>query len=102
MKAICKTCNIEAINVKEGRSGDLVYAECSKCGIFATGIGVAESHFDVVGREKKLFSFSGVEIIDASPKASGNGAVIYVPRKWIGSDVAVVRLNTGSKTTEPR
>ncbi len=44
-------------------------------------------------KRKKSFRFVGIEAIDGIPKASGNGAVVYVPKKWIGCNVAIVRLD---------
>ena len=53
-------------------------------------------------KRKKSFRFIGVEAIESNPRVSGNGAVVYVPRKWMGCHVVVVRLDEGSETTEPR
>jgi len=49
-------------------------------------------------KRKKSFRFIGIEAIEAIPRASGNGAVTYVPKKWIGCHVVVVRLDEGSET----
>jgi putative transposon-encoded protein len=39
----------------------------------------------------------GEEIIDGEVSASGNGAVVYVPKKWLGSKVKV-RLSSAPKS----
>lgn len=36
----------------------------------------------------------GEEIVDGRVSASGNGAVVYVPKKWLGSKVKVIRLKS--------
>ncbi len=35
---------------------------------------------------------TGEEIIDGRVSASGSGAVVYIPKKWLGSKVEVTRL----------
>ncbi|KCZ71269.1 hypothetical protein ANME2D_02471 [Candidatus Methanoperedens nitroreducens] len=52
------------------------------------------------GKRSKRFSFIGLEVIESIPKASGNGAVVYVPKKWTGSPVAVVLLQQYNRTRE--
>ncbi len=83
-------------------------ARCEHCG---SEVGLADmpSPFEIVPRNernerivlcltcqqkrKKSFSFIGIEVVETVPKASGNGAVAYVPKKWIGHNVAIVRLD---------
>jgi hypothetical protein len=55
---------------------------------------------DCQNKSKKQFQFFGLEIIERIPKASGNGAVAYVPKEWIGSRLAIVRLNRGSDSNK--
>ena len=51
---------------------------------------------DCQNKTKKQFSFFGLELIETTAKASGNGAVGYVPKAWTGSRVAIVRLDRGT------
>jgi putative transposase len=41
------------------------------------------------------FSVEGHEVVDRDVKATGNGAHVYVPKRWLGSEVKVIR------TTDP-
>lgn len=43
--------------------------------------------------EKSDFSVRGYELKETTAKASGNGAVAYVSKEWIGCRVAVIRLD---------
>jgi putative transposon-encoded protein len=35
---------------------------------------------------------NGHEVVDGEVKATGNGAHVYVPKRWRGADVKVVRV----------
>jgi putative transposon-encoded protein len=50
----------------------------------------------------KNFSFQGVEMIEATVKPHSTSAHVGLPKKWTGCRVAVVRLDEGSESTEPR
>ncbi len=50
----------------------------------------------------KSFSFQGIEMIEATVKPHSTSAHVGLPKKWTGCRVAVVRLDEGSKSTEPR
>lgn len=39
------------------------------------------------------FDIEGHEAVDADVKETGNGAHVYVPRRWLGADVKVVRVS---------
>lgn len=56
---------------------------------------------DCQNKRKKRFEFFGLELIETTAKASGNGAVGYVPKAWTGSRLGIVRLDRGSESTEP-
>jgi len=43
----------------------------------------------------KYFSFEGIEVIEATVKPHSTSAHVGVPKSWIGSDVAIVRLSKG-------
>lgn len=43
----------------------------------------------------KNFSFRGIEIIEATVKPHSTSAHVGVPKSWIGSEVAIVRLSNG-------
>jgi hypothetical protein len=57
---------------------------------------------DCQNKNKVAFQFFGLELIKTTAKASGNGSVGYVPKGWIGSRLAIVRLDRGSEFTKPR
>lgn len=50
----------------------------------------------------KNFSFQGFEMIEATVKPHSTSAHVGLPKKWTGCRVAVVRLDEGSESTEPR
>ena len=37
------------------------------------------------------FTINGHEVVDRDVNATGNGAHVYVPKRWRGADVKVVR-----------
>ena len=39
------------------------------------------------------FTINGYEVVDGDVKATGNGAHVYVPKRWRGADVKVVRTS---------
>ena len=39
------------------------------------------------------FTVNGYEVVDGDVKATGNGAHVYVPKRWLGEDVKVVRVS---------
>ncbi len=39
------------------------------------------------------FTISGHEVVDGDVKATGNGAHVYVPKRWRGADVKIVRTS---------
>jgi putative transposon-encoded protein len=39
------------------------------------------------------FTINGHEVVDGDVKATGNGAHVYVPKRWRGADVKVVRTS---------
>jgi putative transposon-encoded protein len=39
------------------------------------------------------FTINGHEVVDGDVKATGNGAHVYVPKRWRGVDVKVVRTS---------
>jgi putative transposon-encoded protein len=39
------------------------------------------------------FDIEGHEVVDADVRATGNGAHVYVPRRWLGAEVKVVRVS---------
>ena len=39
------------------------------------------------------FIINGHEAVDGNVKATGNGAHVYVPKRWRGADVKVVRTS---------
>lgn len=51
---------------------------------------------------KKNFSFKGYEVLEKTVKPHSTSAHVGLPKKWTGSRVAVVRLDAGSESTEPR
>lgn len=55
---------------------------------------------DCQNKSKKVFQFFGLEVIERMTKASGNGAVAYVPKEWMGSKLAIVRLDRGNMSKE--
>ena len=94
MKAKCEACDIEVGMAdmpippdKEARNdANEIIILCEACRL----------------KRKKSFRFIGMEAIESIPKASGNGSVVYVPKKWMGCHVVVVRVDEGSESTEPR
>jgi putative transposon-encoded protein len=39
------------------------------------------------------FTINGHEVVDGDVKATGNGAHVYVPKRWRGANVKVVRTS---------
>jgi putative transposon-encoded protein len=39
------------------------------------------------------FELNGHEVVDGDVRATGNGAHVYVPRRWLGADVKIVRVS---------
>jgi len=39
------------------------------------------------------FTINGHEVVDGDVKATGNGAHVYVPKRWRGADVKIVRTS---------
>jgi putative transposon-encoded protein len=39
------------------------------------------------------FEIAGHEVMDREVKATGNGAHVYVTKRWLGEDVKVVRVS---------
>ena len=39
------------------------------------------------------FEIASHEVVDRDVKATGNGAHVYVPKRWRGADVKVVRTS---------
>ncbi|PSQ07340.1 hypothetical protein BRC95_04610 [Halobacteriales archaeon QS_5_68_33] len=39
------------------------------------------------------FEIAGHEVVDRDVKPTGNGAHVYVPKRWLGEDVKVVRVS---------
>ena len=42
------------------------------------------------------FEIDGHEVMDRDVKPTGNGAHVYVPKRWLGEDVKVVRVSDRS------
>jgi hypothetical protein len=51
---------------------------------------------------QKDFSFKGYEVLEKTVKPHSTSAHVGLPISWTGCRVAVVRLDEGSDTTEPR
>ena len=68
----------------------------------AAKIRLDEKGVDSPPTHVKEFSFRGCEVIDATVKPHSTSAHVGLPKKWTGCRVAVVRLDEGSDTTEPR
>ena len=39
------------------------------------------------------FELEGHEVVDGEVKATGNGAHVYAPKRWLGADVKLVRVS---------
>ncbi|WP_227357605.1 DUF2080 family transposase-associated protein [Haladaptatus salinisoli] len=39
------------------------------------------------------FEINGHEVVDGDVRATGNGAHVYVPRRWLGADVKIVPVS---------
>lgn len=39
------------------------------------------------------FEINGHEVVDSDVRPTGNGAHVYVPGRWLSSDVKVVRVS---------
>ena len=39
------------------------------------------------------FEIAGHEVVDRDVKPTGNGAHVYVPKRWLGEDVKIVRVS---------
>ncbi|ELY55807.1 hypothetical protein C492_15156 [Natronococcus jeotgali DSM 18795] len=39
------------------------------------------------------FTINGHEVVDGNVKPTGNGAHVYVPKRWRGADVKIIRTS---------
>lgn len=48
------------------------------------------------------YHISGEEVVQREVSAVGNGAHVYVPKEWLGSEVKVVRLGDASQPSDSK
>lgn len=84
----CEKCGVE---VWEGVDCDCGIAGEDHEGIIAAYGEKLKSELETF--ERSDFSVRGYELKETTAKASGNGAVAYVPKEWKGRRVAVIRLD---------
>ncbi len=46
------------------------------------------------------FEINGHEVVDGDVRPTGNGAHVYVPRRWLGADVKIVRVSEPDSGSE--
>ncbi len=56
----------------------------------------------VISTSPRKIVLEGFEMIEATVKPHSTSAHVGLPKKWTGCRVAVVRLDEGSESTEPR